>query len=261
VANKKAAEETGTDVVQYTGTDISEYAPIAIGMDKIAEIIRENLGERGLTVSDLVRIKMPSGGMQAFEIGDDVVKEVTGIIVRLAEGRSYWERAMDDPDGESGAPPDCSSVDRKTGAGPLVESGILNGDCATCPFNRYGTRGRGKACKEFYEIFILPPEELFPMKLRVSPASLKKVDSFMARLSSKMLLKQHLVVTLGLDRASNRDGQDYSVLTLKPAETDGLRIRGIRGDHRPALDSYVTGMQPGLIQQAWQPRDDDAIEG
>jgi len=90
------------------------------------------------------RVKLPAGGGTAFEIpsaeGEDseMVKDITGIIVYNHPAYAYYQ----DKYTGGNNPPDCGSFDGVTGIG------TPGGDCATCPYNRFGSGdGQSKLCK------------------------------------------------------------------------------------------------------------------
>jgi len=109
------------------------------GMDpELLTELEDELGdldeENGITCR---RIKMPSGGALAFEVqgedDDDVeyVKELQGVILFTHRVNGYWSKALGD--GESGAAPDCSSMDGKTGVNTATGECIKPCGTWACP--------------------------------------------------------------------------------------------------------------------------------
>lgn len=164
----------------------------------------------GLTI-EFDRVRIPSGGGLAFEVpGDDpdnpdTVKEIVGVIVDHHPINAYWAEKY------SGAnnPPDCSSMDGKTGE---TRSGEKR-PCNSCPNNAWGsdTDGVGKACKNMHRIYILREGDVFPLLLTLPPTSLKNFANYLAKRVITKGKRSHEVVTkIALKRATSRTGITYS---------------------------------------------------
>ena len=67
----------------------------------------------------------------------------------------------------------------------MSTTGILGGDCASCPMNRFGSAqsGRGKACTEKRLICVLQENLTQPVIVKVSPTSLKPFFKYLLSLS------------------------------------------------------------------------------
>lgn len=83
------------------------------------------------------------------------------------------------------APPTCFAIGSKPNElkpspnSPEVQAA----SCAECPNNVFGSAGKGKACKEYRVLAVLPEnatEEMPLMFLKVSPGALKNFDNFVA---------------------------------------------------------------------------------
>jgi len=128
----------------------SEY--IALTSDALG-IISENLKNQQLSHALFDIVKSPSGGTTAFTVpglsGDEVQKELVGIILDYTTPRAYW----DTPDPKEGTPPVCYSKDSVTSH--------EGKPCSLCQFNDFGSKdgeSNGKACKESVHIFLLRQE-------------------------------------------------------------------------------------------------------
>ena len=147
------------------------------------------------------RIKIPGGGTLQFEIpGDDpenpdYAKTIEGVIVFNHSACAYWPEGSEYDDN---VPPLCSSVDGKTGYG---EPG---GACAVCELNKYGTDGKGKACKNMRHLYILRDGEYMPILLSLPPTSLRPFNDFMnASFVTRRRPTYASVVQIGLKRVDN----------------------------------------------------------
>ena len=143
----------------------SGYSAIA-NMDFLAEAMNDDCA--GLDFK-FDRIKIPSGGMTAFEVpsedgeGSDLVKEIEAVILYSHPANSYYTEAY-----KGGSnPPDCGSFDGITG------TGTPGGICKNCPFNQFGSgEGKSKACKNRRMLYLLRENEIFPLTLNLPTGSL-----------------------------------------------------------------------------------------
>jgi hypothetical protein len=192
------------DLVPIT---VANYPALAGGKDALAAI-KFNLGGEQVSVSDLTRVKCPSGGGTAWMVPDAAgeeqpVKHLDGIILHVTpRTRAYW--ASSEP---SGNPPDCRSDDCEYGIG---EPG---GGCEKCPFNQFGSaeKGSGKACKERRFIFLLREGDLLPIAISVPPASLKGLKMTLFKLGQPYY---QLFCRVSLRKMVNKGGTDYAEVVL-----------------------------------------------
>lgn len=192
------------------------------------EVVRENMASEEFSASDLDRVSVPAGGSTMWEVntpeGIQNVAEFKGVIVLATKGRSYWSAAFGS--GEA-TPPDCASYDCVTGIG---EPG---GDCATCPFNQFGSaNGNGKACREKRTLFILQDGELLPTILNVPPSSIKALKSYMLRLTKSGTPLSGCVTAFSLSRAVSKSNIKYSAVNFNMAEK-------LDPQRRAAVQDYI----------------------
>ena len=116
-------------------TAVSESNYIALTSDALG-IISENLKHQQLSPAMFDVVKSPSGGTTAFTVpgisGDEVQKELTGIILDYSTPRAHW----DTPDPVEGTPPICFSRDS-----------VVSFDgkaCNLCQFNDFGSKNGGE---------------------------------------------------------------------------------------------------------------------
>lgn len=185
-------------------------ALVAETRDNVLMAMRQNLGEAQVTPMDLNRIKAPSGGSLFFAVEDEPLKEVSGIIIHQRDQRAYWRESMEE--GGSGNPPDCYSLDCKTGVGDP------GGACAICPLARFSGDER-PACKQTRLLFLLRPGKFLPDVVQVPPSSLKPAAQYMLRLASKALPYFAVETVIGLEKAKSREGIDYAKFTFHDSLT------------------------------------------
>jgi hypothetical protein len=156
--------------------------------------------------------------------GDEIEKELTGIILDYTTPRAYWNT----PDPVEGTPPVCVSRD----------SVISNEGkpCAQCPHNDFGSKNGGetnaKACKESVNIFLLRQNNIIPLIVRVPVTSKTSFLKYATRLVSSLTPICGVVTRITLEKATNKTGQPFAmynfeaVKTLSPEDTASARAFG-----------------------------------
>ena len=193
------------------------------------DIIKENLKNQPLSFQLFDIIKSPSGGSTVFSVpglsGDEAAKELTGIILDYTTPRAYW----DTPDPVEGTPPVCFSRDSV-----VSHEGK---PCAACPFNDFGSKNgdsNAKACKESVTLFLLRPENIMPIIVRIPVSSKVRFQRYMTRLVGRMIPLSSVVTRITLEKTTNKTGQPYSlfnfeaVAELTPEEAENARAFGKR---------------------------------
>ena len=122
----------GTEIVT-----LSDYAIAKIGNDAVGSLLNGNLGGSQLQVSDLPKVKIPTGGSTTWLVPPDdaPAKDVEGIVVYQHDLRAMF--AQNENGGISNDPPLCTSDDAKVGRG------VPGGDCSRCVNAMYGSAGAG----------------------------------------------------------------------------------------------------------------------
>ena len=206
-------------------TKKDEFNLVTLSGD-IAEAVAEEMDGLGTIPFD--RVKIPSGGGLVFEIpGDDgedpdTEKELIGVILYHHPVNAYWAEKFS---GGNEAP-DCASMDGKTGVNR--ETGEVR-DCASCPFNQFGSDGAGKACKNVHRLYFLREDNPVPIIISLPPTSLKYMKNY---IGNSILLK------------GMRSYEAITKITLKKEKSSG----GI--DYSRAVFAYVGKLNPGQIEAA-----------
>lgn len=178
------------------------------------DIIKNNLKNQPLSLQLFDIIKSPSGGSTSFTIptlsGEVMEKSITGIILDYTTPRAYW----DTPDPVEGTPPVCFSSDS-----------LVSHDgkaCGTCPFNDFGSKDgetNAKACKESVVLFLLRPDNIMPILVRVPVSSKMLFQRYMTRLIGKMIPVSGVVTKITLEKTTNKTGQPYALYNFEAVET------------------------------------------
>ena len=169
-------------------------------------------------------IKVPGGGHIAFEVaGDDennpdVVKELVGIIVHQHAVNAYWEEDMASRQGDDKRnAPTCSSLDGHTGFAPA--EGVYR-QCDECPFNKFGSAGRGKACKNMRRLYFLMEGRAMPVIIQIPPTSLKAFKDYVGMWIARKQIPPYAHVTrLTLKKETSPEGKDYSKVIFSHVST------------------------------------------
>lgn len=192
------------------GSSMDEQYGVLVPGSKAASILALNLGGEDMSITDLDRIKVPSGGSTFWTVvdagGERPLAALEGVLVHATRRRGYWK----DPN-PSGSPPDCASNDCVTGYGNP------GGECGKCPLNSFGsavkqdgTQGKGKRCKEVGLLFLLRPGAALPSVISVPPGSLKQIRTYKVRLAGMELPFYSVLTRLTLSRVKSADGIDYA---------------------------------------------------
>lgn len=178
------------------------------------EIIKNNLKNQPLSLQLFDIIKSPSGGSTSFTIptlsGETMEKSITGIILDYTTPRAYW----DTPDPVESTPPVCFSSDSL-----ISHDGKV---CGTCPFNDFGSKDgetNAKACKESVVLFLLRPDNIMPILVRVPVSSKMIFQRYMTRLIGKMIPVSGVVTKITLEKTTNKTGQPYAMYNFEAVET------------------------------------------
>lgn len=212
LSNKvKDITEERTIVMQETA--LTNYAALK---NNSLEIIKSNLKNQPLSLQLFDIIKSPSGGSTSFTIptlsGETTEKSITGIILDYTTPRAYW----DTPDPVEGTPPVCFSSDSLVSHDGKV--------CANCPFNDFGSKDgttNAKACKESVVLFLLRPDNIMPILVRVPVSSKMIFQRYMTRLIGKMIPVSGVVTRITLEKTTNKTGQPYALYNFEAVETLG----------------------------------------
>jgi hypothetical protein len=177
------------------------------------DIIKNNLKNQPLSLQLFDIIKSPSGGSTSFTIptlsGEIMEKSITGIILDYTTPRAYW----DTPDPVEGTPPVCFSSDSLVSHDGKV--------CADCPFNDFGSKDgetNAKACKESVVLFLLRPDNIMPILVRVPISSKMIFQRYMTRLIGKMIPVSGVVTKITLEKTTNKTGQPYALYNFEAVE-------------------------------------------
>lgn len=191
---------------------------------EVAAALRENFDGETLDPWKLPRIKINPGSAPAWSVnygeGEELARSVTGIVIEMRKSRAYWSKSLDE--GGAGSPPDCVSIDGSIGIGNP------GGECATCPLNQFNTArgakegetGRGKACNETRQLFMLTePSPIIPALVTLPATSIKAWTQFLMGRASKGSLYWKNQITLDLEPTKNAGGIAYSQLIVKKDNT------------------------------------------
>lgn len=137
-------------------------------------------------------------------------KSITGIILDYTTPRAYWST----PDPVEGTPPECFS------SNSLVSSDGKS--CSQCVYNTFGSKdgeSNAKACKESVLLFMLRPDNIMPILVRIPVSSKMIFQRYLTRLIGKMIPISGVVTKITLEKAVNKTGQPYAVYNFEAIDT------------------------------------------
>ena len=174
------------------------------------DIIRENLKNQTFSFDLFDIVKSPSGGSTVFSVpglsGDEAERELTGIILDYTTPRAYWNT----PDPVEGTPPVC-----------LSQNSIISHDgkaCAHCPYNDFGSKNgetNAKACKESVLLFLLRPNNIIPILVRIPVTSKARYLKYATRLLSTLTPISSVITKITLEKATSKTGKPYALFNFE----------------------------------------------
>lgn len=212
------------------------------------EELKASLGAATPSVSDLDKIKVPSGGGTMWEVLDENGKEVDvksfeAVILAAQDIRIFYATKYSG----GNEPPDCLSLDLVHGLVGEDCPPDVTGECATCPKSKWGTatndKGeltKGKACQERKQMLLLREHDVIPVFLSVPPSSLKEVQAYISRLVPTGEAYYTVVTEFTLRKEKNDNGIAYSqvvcnnVRPLNDAEFEA--VKALRLQWMPAVE-------------------------
>ena len=210
--NTKLKNKLGTKVqsLQESTEEITTSSTYLALNPNTLDIIRSNLKSQPLTYELFDVVKSPSGGSTVFSVpglsGDEAEKELYGIILDYTTPRAYW----DSPDPVEGTPPAC-----------LSKNSIISEDgkaCAHCPFNDYGSKNgesNAKACKESALLFLLRPNNILPLLVRVPVTSKGRFLKYATRLLSTLTPLSSVVTKISLEKTTSKGGKPFALFNFE----------------------------------------------
>lgn len=200
--------------------DSGQYEVFRASAQDIENLLSEL---QGISVQDLDRVKIPSGGSLFFEVpgtdGPAPTKSLTGIILAKSEQRVMWITKLSDRDGGGAKPPDCSSKDSFVGHGKRWDDDDETSahDCLTCPLAKYPGN-----CKPVLLVFLLQRESLLPLVLVLPRMSIKETKQYLLRLTAKKISGMALETEFVLEKAKSQEGIEYA----RAVPRSGRRLTG-----------------------------------
>jgi len=179
------------------------------------DIISENLKNQPLSHGLFDIVKSPSGGAMVFAVpgiaGEEAEKELSGIILDYTTPRAYWETS----EPIEGEPPVCFS-----------RNSLVSYDgkpCNQCQFNDFGSKNggnsNGKACKESVLLYLLRPDNIIPLIVRVPVSSKMIFLRYTTRLVSSLKPISGVVTRITLEKATSKQGKPYALYNFETVST------------------------------------------
>lgn len=226
--NKKSTDNEKVLTMPETSLTLTPVESKYVALtNNTLDIIRENLKNQPLSYQLFDVVKSPSGGSTVFSVpgtsGDEPEKELTGIILNYTTPRAYWNT----PDPIAGTPPVCLSRDSM-----VSHDGH---SCSHCPYNDFGSKdgeSNAKACKESVLIFLLRPNNIIPLLVRVPVSSKMLFLKYTTRLVSSLTPISGVVTRITLEKATSKLGKPFAkykfeaVSTLTREESASARAFG-----------------------------------
>jgi hypothetical protein len=246
------------------------YLALNHDLTEVAGFIEDNLGGQDVTEFDLTRLSVPSGKATKYRwevptLDDsETVDELAGIIVFQKQTRAFWPMSIDD--GGGNVPPSCSSPDAKVGFGKqwaTREDPDPDGEprqlaCAQCPKSQFGSDGgRGQACKQQAQLFLLMQTGFLPVVVSVPPTSLSEVRKYMVKISSAGMRYDQVVTRFALEKKQNAGGTDYALIVPKLGgfldEDEAAKARAYGEQLKPTFEQVAQAVAETPVSSGADP--------
>jgi hypothetical protein len=187
-------------------------------IDEVAEAVAMNADNGGMSELDIPRITIAPGAFKTPTAkGTTLAERIVGVVVYIRHVRTYY-KSKD----QGNRPPDCSSKDCITGRGdpggrctPLVDLSTGKVSIPGCPLAAFesattpdGRQGKGQACKETKQLFILRGDSLMPEILSIPPTSLVAARKFFNFVAARFPYPKALI-SITVSNQKNTQGQEY----------------------------------------------------
>lgn len=187
----------------------AELPALKVDTKAVMESIAANIGSGAVSEFDLPRLKVPAGGgtvwmVQTLE-GEEPIQALLGVIIWKRDIRTYWQKGYDETAERN--PPDCQSPDG------IVGIGEPGGECAKCPLAQFGSDpkgGKGQACAQGEQLFLLTESSMLPTLLTLPPTSLKPARQYMMKLIGQGVPYYAALTAVTLKVVPNAAGIKYS---------------------------------------------------
>jgi len=209
--------------------------------------IKKNIAENfeGLTPT-FINVKFPSAGGTVFEIGDEAVKSIEGVIVSHYAIRLLFLKKFGEGEAEM---PACISQDgiRGQGLGEEVGSGL----CHECPYNQWGSykelidekdETNKKACQEKHRVFILQKGAILPVLLTLPVTSIREFATYITLIASRGLNYKQVITQVYLEKAVNKRGIAYSKAKFR-------NVRQLTDEEYETVSKIATFLTPYCKQK------------
>ena len=222
-----------------------DYQVLQVTPTLLKEVIQTNLGNEIVSAFDFDKITIPTGGVTSWQLktltGEKSVKELEGIMVFWKNSRAFFKEAF----GEGEGKPECVSEDGVKGIGDP------GGECASCPYNQFGSDlkgGKGKACREVKALFMLLKDNILPVVVVLSPTSLPAAKAYLLRLTSKLIPYYAVTTKLTLEKTTNNNRIAYSVAILslgeRLSEEQAAKVKAYQQLIKPYLERVTVSDVP-----------------
>ena len=209
---KEEATTTEKAVATADGTAVATAEDYAELFD-----LKENM--EGVDVR-LPQIEVIHRGQMFILPGDEKVDKFEGIILDTNNVNAWWQVSFEESGG--GSPPQCFSPD---GVRPSGLSEVPQAQwCSKCDQNKFGSAGRGKACKNMKRVHVRMPDAFLPYRLTLPPSNLQAIHEYITSMSSKGVPYQGVVTEFSLKKGQNKEGIEYSLINCKMKEKLSLNM-------------------------------------
>jgi len=168
----------------------------------------------------------------------EIFEELIATIIDHRPPKAFWEV---EPGAPLGRLPACSSADGVRGFDREEQKWIK---CVTCPRNRFGSAGAGKACKEMRWLFLALKDKPLPYLLSLPPTSIRNFQGYLTGLLNSGIPNPVFVQTLvRLEKATSQGGYAFARVTFERGEGISYDEYKLRKEQRGQLETALPSIE------------------
>jgi hypothetical protein len=258
------SEGSAFRIAQLTdgGTDVGGLASAFVGL----------LGGEELRTTDMEVVKIPGSGGRNWEIPDPLaengvtaVPSINGVILFSVLSKAFFEKDYEERDADGG-PPECVSLDGgRTGIASfenITKFGV-GGDCVTCPMAQWtkdGDKSIPPRCSETLTLYVLQPESLLPIAVRLPRTSRENYRKYTIGLLNRIGAVNEVTTKIGLTQLESKNGIPYSQATFSAVEKIPEADRALVYQYSTAVRDMVLRSNASFATQLEQRHLGETIE-
>lgn len=182
-------------------------------MTDAAAILAERLKKQSSKTGTVGGNKVSLRGRQFNTPDGNSARQLVGVVIEFNSRNTYYPDAYDS---DNVGPPACYAIaDDPKDLAPADDAPDPQAtSCAVCPQNEFGSRGKGKACRNHRRLAIIPPDAVSDedvLYIDLPPTSVRNWDQYVQKLDRNKHLPVQLQTEMSMD-----ESVDYPKISFRP---------------------------------------------